>query len=116
MGTSQPHVEFARRADMSFDASLDSFERALEAALEHLAIHDGTVDLTQPALRGPASTWTYLVDDDPFRNALGLGVAGNLGLAIGAGLLWPLYLLAAAVKRRRGKPASGSAGTPPPGS
>ncbi|MFH1807998.1 MAG: accessory Sec system translocase SecA2 [Pseudomonadota bacterium] len=101
LGTTQPHTEFLRRADQAFQAMLESFDRELERALDRVTLRGGEVDLDQAELRGPSATWTYLVDDDPFRSALGLDVAGNLGLALGAAMLWPLFLLAGALQRRR---------------
>jgi preprotein translocase subunit SecA len=56
------------------------------------------IDLEREGLRGPSSTWTYLVNDDPFRDQLGIQLAGNTGFAAAAALytgpiliLWGLY-------------------------
>ena len=54
-----------------------------------------------PELRGPSSTWTCLVDDDPFRQALSLHVAASLTLGIGAALYAPLYIPVALYRRFR---------------
>jgi preprotein translocase subunit SecA len=52
------------------------------------------IDLEQVGLRGPSSTWTYLVNDDPLRGPLGslLTGPGTAGFAAGAALytMWIL--------------------------
>jgi hypothetical protein len=58
--------------------------------------------LSAPELKGPSSTWTYLVNDDPFRNQLGsrLTRPGHTTFAIGAALFaTPLLLLLGTVDR-----------------
>ena len=44
--------------------------------------------LTRTGLKAPASTWTYLVNDDPFRNQIGtmLTGPGKTTFAIGSAL------------------------------
>ena len=53
------------------------------------------LDLTSVGIKGPASTWTYLVNDDPFRDQIGqmLTGPGRTSIAIySAGLLMPLMI------------------------
>jgi preprotein translocase subunit SecA len=55
-------------------------------------------------LKGPSSTWTYVVNDDPFRNHITrlLTGPGNVTLAVyAAGVLTPLLLLWGLVERLR---------------
>ncbi len=47
---------------------------AIEAVTQLAA--DGTIALPGVDLKGPASTWTYLVNDDPFRNQIGAMLTG----------------------------------------
>ena len=60
------------------------------------------LDLSHLDLKGPASTWTYLVNDDPFRNQLGMMLTGPgkatfaVGAAMSAG---PLLILLGLVDR-----------------
>jgi hypothetical protein len=51
-----------------------------------------------PRPRGPGATWTYVVNDDPFRDQLGIQLTGSPGLAAAAALyagpllvLWGLW-------------------------
>jgi preprotein translocase subunit SecA len=56
------------------------------------------INLDGEGLRGPSSTWTYLVNDDPFRDQLGIQLGMSVGYAAAAALytgpllvLWGLY-------------------------
>ena len=60
------------------------------------------LDLGTAGIKGPSSTWTYLVNDDPFRNQILLKLTGPGGTPIAiysAALLGPLFLLWGAVER-----------------
>lgn len=48
----------------------------------------------------PASTWIYLVDDNPFESALKSLLTGhNIGLSVGAAMLGPIYIVGALYQR-----------------
>ena len=52
----------------------------------------GTLDLDRAGLRGPASTWTYLIDDNPFSSfGLSLIAPGNLSMSMATSVLALLY-------------------------
>jgi len=60
------------------------------------------LDLGAAGIKAPSSTWTYLVNDDPFRNQVLLKLIGPGGptLAIySSALLGPLFLLWGIVER-----------------
>ena len=77
-------------------------------------MNGGQVDLERLGLRGPSSTWTYLVNDDPFRNQIGMMLTGpgRASIAIyAAAIMMPLLLVWGLVDRilrrrpkRRGSP------------
>ena len=48
-----------------------------------MVIVAGGIDLSEAEVKGPSSTWTYLVNDDPFQNQIGqmLTGPGNCGSA-----------------------------------
>jgi hypothetical protein len=78
-----PLLVFNRRVDAAFDG----FEARVEAAV-HQALAAGPVETG-----GPAATWTYLVDDNPFQDKMGLALVGNLGVgAVAAAAAWPALL------------------------
>ena len=69
-------------------------------------------------LKGPSATWTYLVNDDPFRDQVSLSLLGTgaRGVAIYAAVVMPvLFLLWTLVERfaRRGR-TGGTGGTARP--
>jgi hypothetical protein len=56
-------------------------------------------------MKRPASTWTYLVNDDPFRNQIGLTLLGPGGVTMAiysAFVLMPLMLIWGLVERFAG--------------
>ncbi len=76
------------------DEVVDRF-RALRA-------EGGRIDLEQLGLRGPASTWTYLVNDNPFASFwVSLIAPGNVGTSMAGAILavlyWPVSVAVAVV-------------------
>lgn len=119
LGGLEPLAHFTSEAIAAFARLEASVEDTVLQALERLAsdteaegqAHDGVgKPLAQRAgldLKGPSSTWTYLVTDDPFRNHIGMLLTGpgRTTIAIyAASLTWPLLLLWGIVDRwwRRG--------------
>jgi preprotein translocase subunit SecA len=81
-------------------------EQTIDAAvLDTLAearVSGGQIDLERLGIRGPSSTWTYLVNDDPFRNQIGMMLTGpgRATIAIyAAALMGPLLVLWGLVDR-----------------
>jgi len=92
---------YLRDVDTRFRAEIEGLDAEIEDATSRLTLGDGGEVEAPPELRGPSSTWTYLVDDDPFRQALGLHVAASMTLGIGAALHAPLYIPIALYRRFR---------------
>jgi hypothetical protein len=54
------------------------------------------VDLTSTAIKAPSATWTYLVNDDPFRSRIGAMLTGPGGVTIAiysAAIMMPLLIV-----------------------
>jgi hypothetical protein len=54
------------------------------------------LDLSATGIKGPSSTWTYLVNDDPFKNRIGAMLTGPGGATVAmysAAMLMPLFVL-----------------------
>jgi hypothetical protein len=68
------------------------------AVFDRLTVADGAIDLSAARLAGSSSTWTYLVDDNPF-STLGLSMIANrnVGAAAAGGLVAMMYLPVSAV-------------------
>ena len=67
---------------------------------------DGSpLDLTATGIEGLSSTWTYLVNDDPFKNRIGAMLTGPGGVTLAiysAAILGPLLVLWGIVERLAG--------------
>jgi hypothetical protein len=65
-------------------------------ALTRIRILDGRLDLDDVLVKGPSSTWTYLVNDDPFRNRIASMLTGpgrtTLGIVSALGPMMPLLM------------------------
>jgi preprotein translocase subunit SecA len=101
-----------------YTSELTAAFRGLEAAidanvlerLQAIRVVDGHIDFETLGLRGPSSTWTYLVNDDPFKNQIGMMLTGpgRTTIAIyAAAMMGPLLLLWTLVDRfwRRRRPS-----------
>jgi preprotein translocase subunit SecA len=102
-----PVQEFVKAADDAFRAALARYEDDRVATFDALPLGAEGLALEAQGIRPPSATWTYLVDDDPFRLSLGLHVSGDLALSLGAALHYPLYMAVALWRRlrRRREPA-----------
>lgn len=96
LGGRDPLTEFSNEAIRAFSRFDDEVHDAVLAAFDDVRIVDGRVDLSPLGLKGPSSTWTYLVNDDPFSNQIGTlltGVGGKSVAAYSAAMLMPLLIL-----------------------
>jgi preprotein translocase subunit SecA len=96
IGGQDPYHEFQKLAVTRFAETLD--------ALEDEAIHLFTTmqisgENGRQRLKTPSATWTYLVNDDPFEHQLVKQLLGNVGVATGAALMWPLMVASLLVNR-----------------
>jgi len=109
IGGRDPLTYFTNEAIQAFarmDAAIDD---AVLGALACVRVVDGRVDLAGAGLKAPSSTWTYLVNDDPFKNRLGALLTGPGGATLAmysAVMLMPLFILWGVVDRvfRRKRP------------
>jgi preprotein translocase subunit SecA len=100
----EPLHEFHSRAADAFSEMERQSERAVVRTLRGLIKKDGPIDLAAEGLRGPASTWTYLVDEEQYGWGVDLLKGKNLGFAVGAAAFnAPLFILALLMKRLRGR-------------
>jgi preprotein translocase subunit SecA len=53
------------------------------------------IDLKSLGLKAPSSTWTYLINDDPFENMLSTNLATSIALSTGFSFfwLWPFLVI-----------------------
>ena len=101
LGGETPVLVFQKLAIDSFDKSKKSIETEMIRSFNLVKVKDNRIDLDDTGLKAPSSTWTYLINDNTFENMLGVGLIGNAGLQVGAGIWWPLMLLYPLVRKLR---------------
>jgi preprotein translocase subunit SecA len=102
LGGQDPLTRFTTDIKLAFRGLEDAIDSAVLDALAAVRVSGGRIDLEGLGIRGPSSTWTYLVNDDPFRNQIGMMLTGpgRATIAIyAAGALMPLLLLWGLVDR-----------------
>jgi preprotein translocase subunit SecA len=107
LGGREPFDEFSKQATAEF---LNMQNRLEEAIVEEMTTIIQTSDMNSglERLKGPSSTWTYLVNENPFGSGMEMIKGKNIGLAFGIafGGLFGLNILlhlAALILDRRGK-------------
>ncbi len=110
VGGMTPFDEFVRAATAEFLMIPQRIEDEVLAGFGSRMESDGPLDLDAEDLKGPSSTWTYLVNEDQFGWGMEMLKGRNIGLAAGAALYaGPLYVLALLVNGlRKKKPSSAS--------
>jgi preprotein translocase subunit SecA len=114
LGGQDPLTRFTSEVTAAFRRVEERIDVAVLDTLAHVNVTRGALDLGPAGIKGPSSTWTYLVNDDPFRNQVFLKLIGPGGTTIAiysAALFGPLFLLWGIVERclrkiapRRGDP------------
>jgi preprotein translocase subunit SecA len=114
LGGQDPLTRFTTEIKLAFRGMENAIDTAVLDALSGVRVSGGRIDLEGMGIRGPSSTWTYLVNDDPFRNQIGMMLTGpgRATIAIYAAIaMMPLLLLWGLVDRllrrrpkRRGDP------------
>jgi preprotein translocase subunit SecA len=104
-GGHDPLIEFMKTAKDGFTGMQNDIKTNTRRALKRIENLGDNVSLKKEGINKPASTWTYLVDDNPFRKSLGfdLGANANIGYAVGSILAYPVLLLAGIIKLWRDK-------------
>lgn len=105
LGYQDPLFEFFKIAIEMFDNLQTDIESGMINKFNELNSSGSNIDMDSLGLKAPSSTWTYLINDDPFENMLATNFAGSMGLSIGWSFfwLWPLLLLFSLLKWFRNK-------------
>ncbi len=94
--------EFLKACDAAFRDMRARVDEESLATFDRIDPDAGATDLAALGIRGPSSTWTYLVDENPLRDSAALAIADSLSLSLGMVLWWPLYV-ATAIWHRWGR-------------
>ena len=106
LGGRDPLNHFATEITAAFSALGPAIEDAVLEDLDRVEVEDGRIDLAEVGMKGPSSTWTYLVSDDPFKNQIGMMLTGpgRTTFAIGAAMVsMPLLMLWGVLDRVAGR-------------
>ncbi len=94
LGGKTPLQEFQKSATAVFLDLRPKIESEVVGAIESLVTREGSADLDADDIKGPSSTWTYLVKEDQFGWGIELLKGKNIGFAAGAVLYTgPLFIL-----------------------
>ncbi len=91
VGGREPLQAFNKQVIALFDELLADTDRQIEAKFEQVSVTNQGIDLKAEGLGSPSSTWTYLINDNPFESMLGVTAMGNMGAAGMAGLVLGLH-------------------------
>jgi preprotein translocase subunit SecA len=91
-GGRAPLTEFQRQIIDEYAAMMEGLRDEMVETFTRLRAEDGVIDLDRAGLRGPTSTWTYLVNDNPLPSfALQLIAPGNFGVSLATMTLALMY-------------------------
>jgi preprotein translocase subunit SecA len=102
LGGQDPLTRFTTDLTTRFRQIDEQIDTAVLEALDTISVTEGEIELPDAVLKGPSSTWTYLVNDDPFRNQIGMMLTGpgKATFGIGAALMaMPLLIFWGVVNR-----------------
>jgi preprotein translocase subunit SecA len=93
VGGQKPLEEFHKLATEAFLRVRGEIEAEVVTIFRRLAKQKDRPEPSPEALKGPSSTWTYLVNDDQFGWGISMIQGGSIGYAAAAAAMWgPLYL------------------------
>jgi preprotein translocase subunit SecA len=105
IGGMDPLIEFQKRASASFEQAQSEINDRMAERFMSLSFTSEDVDLEEMGLRGPSSTWTYLISDLTYTDQLAAMLIStrHIGFAVNAAMLTPLIVAADLLSRfRRG--------------
>jgi preprotein translocase subunit SecA len=103
LGGVDPFTHYYRTAEAAFETLLARIDDSIVEIFERITVTEDGVDWEREGLRGPSSTWTYLVNDNVFGNNTFLTLANRASFGLWAVLVcwWILLPWAMALHWRR---------------
>jgi len=116
LGGKTPIDEFQKSATAAFLELERSIDDMVLSEMEGIIHGGGGAEPALERLKGPSSTWTYLVNEDQFGWGMELLKGRHIGFAAtAAGAFGPLFVMTLIARRimgRKGKPGETSTGPP----
>lgn len=85
----EPIVEFRKQAIAMFERLESEIETGALDVFHRVKPENGKISLSQAGLKSPSSTWTYLVNDNPFDLDMVAGIVGDIGKTVASGIIRP---------------------------
>jgi preprotein translocase subunit SecA len=105
VGGQSPIREFHKIVDQEFQHLEQKIDDTILKTFESLPMTDKGVDLDDAGIRGPSSTWTYVITDNQFGLWVGMIQGSNIGAtAVAAAAYGPLYIFLSLIQRFYKKP------------
>jgi preprotein translocase subunit SecA len=100
VGGQTPIDEFNRIVTPEFLALNSKIEEGVTETFRSLELKEGKADLAETGIRGPSSTWTYLISDSQFGFWMEMLKGKNIGIIAGA-VAWyaPLFIAYGILKK-----------------
>jgi preprotein translocase subunit SecA len=93
VGGKTPIIEFQKKITGEFNNLEENIKDQIIETFISLNASKEPIDLDKMGIKGPSSTWTYLINDDQFGSWMELLKGGNIGYAAGAVYLYPVLFL-----------------------
>jgi preprotein translocase subunit SecA len=90
-GGREPLTEFQRQIIDAFAAMMERVKEETVKKFRRLSVEHGAIDLKRVGVGGSTTTWTYLVNDNPF-STLGLSLLSSRTLSTAVGFLAIIHL------------------------
>ena len=105
VGGQSPIREFHKIVDQEFQQLEQKIDGTILQTFQSLPVTEKGVDLDDAGIRGPSSTWTYVITDNQFGLWVGMIQGSNIGAtAVAAAVYGPLYILLGLIQRFWKKP------------
>ena len=120
LGGREPITEFHRQIVTAYASMMDSLREEVLATFSRLTPSGGAIDLERAGVQGPSSTWTYLVNDNPFSTfgislIAGRSVGYSAAVGLVAAMYWPIIAVTMATAFLRRRIHARKSGAPPAG-
>ncbi len=92
LGGKNPSFEFQKKIINAFEDLEQEIDRRILDTFNAAHITENGIDAEREGLTGPSSTWTYLINDNPFENQLFGVLMGSNAFAFGAAMFLVMNL------------------------
>lgn len=92
LGGKNPSFEFQKNIINAFDELEQDIDDRIVSTFTTASITEKGIDAEREGLTGPSSTWTYLINDNPFENQLFGVLRGSTAFSFGAAMFLAMNL------------------------